>query len=179
MLDGLEQTVRWINDDLTAFDIDYRNGDAGKRHHDRRSPLALDFEGVAGAKIVDRPNAAEMLSVAQHGVKPDQVCVVIFFFLGRRQRGARQIEVPPAQRFGLVAVVDIRKPSDQHTLGGTKQAQLQTSRSAFIDERSVAGDILGAGGKAFDADRTAHTVGAGDDTNADEPGQSLAPLLPP
>ena len=62
----------------------------GGPERDQRSlaVLKLDLEQVAGAEVLDRDHRAHMAALAIDGGKADQVGVVIFAFLERRQRGA-------------------------------------------------------------------------------------------
>ena len=132
------------------------------------APGALDFERVAGAEIMDRAHPAERRPVAQHRVEADQIGVVIFLRLGRRQRRARQIEPQPAQRLGAVAVVDPGEARDQHALGRAEQPQLAiAARPLSSASGAIGGDVLGARGKALDPHRAADPVRAGDDADAD------------
>ena len=70
-------------------------------------PPARSISSVSPApKSCTARTRADRRAVGEHRVEPDQIGVVVFLLVRRRQRRARQIEAQPAQRLGAVAVVD-------------------------------------------------------------------------
>ena len=84
-----------------------RIGDAGLER-DQRPPatVELDLEQVAGAEILDRDDGAERIAVPVDAGRADEVRVIIFAVVERRQRGTVDLDQRSAQRFGGGAVVD-------------------------------------------------------------------------
>ena len=81
------------DDDAAFGQIDHRHRRARERHDQRRARRALDLDAVAGAEIMDRAHAAQDRAVgrARRRGRADRRGR-IRSSLGRRQRGARQIE---------------------------------------------------------------------------------------
>src|SRR5579859_4070416 len=72
------------------------------------------YQKIAGAEIVDRHDAAELLAVAIDDRKPDQVGVIKFFRIGElRQALARHIELGVGELRGGIAVVDAGQRRDE------------------------------------------------------------------
>ena len=67
---------------------------------ERLAALAFDFEQVARAIILDGGNDADGSSFAVFGGQSDQVGVIIFALLERRQRGTVDFDQRAAQRLG-------------------------------------------------------------------------------
>src|SRR5205807_9787702 len=60
----------------------------------------LDFEQVAGAVILDRDDGANYPAILVLGAQSDQIGVIIFAFLERREGRAVDLDQRSAQRLG-------------------------------------------------------------------------------
>ena len=92
-----------------------------------RLPSGRSIEQVAGAEILDRDDRAERRPVLGFAAEPDQVGVIIFAGLERRQLGARDRQQCAAQRLGGVAVGNFVEPGDRAAAAGPKPGEGQAS----------------------------------------------------
>ncbi len=79
---------------------------------ERLPPSRLDLEQVAGAVILDRDHGADGRPLPVHRRQADQVGVIIFARLERRQGRAVHFDERAAQGLGGGAVVDPLEPGD-------------------------------------------------------------------
>ena len=91
-----------------------------------------DLDDVAGAEIMDRDDAAERLVRGVDRGKPDQVGVVIFVVVGRRQFFARDVELEAVEALGLLAGGDAFQRRDQMVLGLARVRDLELRAPSLV-----------------------------------------------
>src|SRR6185437_6907599 len=171
----IEEPLGRNDDDAAASDVDLRHGGARERHEQRFAGCVLDLEAGAGAEIVDRAHLAHHRAVAAPRLEPDEVGLIEFLFLGRRQRGAPHIEPRAFEALGRVAIIDAIDVRDEDALARAGDLEFEAPLARLALERAIARDRVRLGGEALDADAAANAMRASDDAETDA--RIVAPVL--
>ena len=106
---------------------------------DRLPSSRLDLEQVAGAVILDRDDCADAHSRRGRRRQADQIGVIIFALLERRQRGAVDLDQRAAQRLGGGAVVDALEAGHGASCRcrGRKEPRSAPRRTGFLARQAL------------------------------------------
>ena len=108
---------RQFDHDTAARDVDGWYNGVGEGQQQGGAIRRRDLDDVAGAEIVHGDHAAERIAGCGDGGKPDQVGVVVFVCVRRREFLPRDIELDAVEALGLIASRDAFQACDKKALG--------------------------------------------------------------
>src|SRR4051812_11414575 len=158
--DGSGEEFR-VDDDAAADQV---RDSRPERNHGPPPVGLLDLQDVARAEILDRDDPPQRLARRALAGEADQVGVIIFAFLQRRQRRAGDGEQLPAKGFGGAPVGDFGEPGD----GGAVAFHRSKGEEPLPDPHLlVALQAVGAFGEQFQAHLAAYAMRSGNGGEGD------------
>ena len=118
------------------------------------------FQTVAGAEVQDIHDLADQLAVFKMGGEADEVGMVIFLLLRRRQVGLADVEIQVHEGFCGGTVVHALDAGDEHVVADVPQALEGEAADAIgADEGAIVADGGGVSGEALQPHFAAHPMG--------------------
>src|SRR5712675_702665 len=129
--------VRQFDHHTSVRAIDQRHHGIGERQQHGRALRWRDLDDVAGAKIVDRDDAAERFIRRRYGGEPDQVGVIELILVGGRQFFTRDVKLKPVEALGVLARGDAFQRRHQMALCLAGGRHFERARAVFGQKRPV------------------------------------------
>ena len=162
------QDLRRRHDDNAArVEIDHRNHLAGEGIEFDPAARHRDFDQVAGAEILHRAHRADFVPRVVDRFQADQIGMVEFFLLGRRQTVPVDIQLDAAQRLRRVAVGHAVDAGQHLATRNAGRLEAELPRAGHIGNRPIGHHAIRFLGKALHAHLTPHPMGAGDHRDTD------------
>src|SRR6056297_3861455 len=157
-----------VGDDAARAKVDGRHRLAGEgQKHGAALARHLDLEQVRGPVIEHRAHAAQRGPAGIVNGKPNEISVIEFVFRQVWQAFARHEKPCAAQGLGLFPGRDAGNARGERARGLPDKRDMKAAGAVLGAERTVGGDVLGAGGEALEPHLAVDAEAPGNGADAD------------